>query len=226
MCCCRRCGIWHDTIVSVIGGNKFENLALPPTRVALQLFQMICGILPSPFMATHPTQRIKLLCLDVDGVMTDGGIRIDDHGIETKRFHVRDGTGIRMWLALGNHIAIITGRSGQAVRHRARELGIEHVVQGSGDKQTAFHDLLEKLGLAASQAAMLGDDLPDIPVMLLSGYPMAVADAAGEVRELAAFVTGQPGGHGAVREAIEHILRMRDEWDEAMAVITGRRHEA
>jgi len=172
-------------------------------------------------MAQHPTEPIRLLCLDVDGVMTDGGIRIDDLGTETKRFHVRDGTGIRMWLALGYHLAIITGRRGQAVRHRANELGIDLVVQGSGDKRAAFHDLLEKLNLVASQAAMLGDDLPDIPVMMLCGYPMAVADAVSEVREMAAFVTERPGGHGAVREAIEHILRARDEWAEAMAVMTG-----
>lgn len=174
-------------------------------------------------MAQHPAQRIKLLCLDVDGVMTDGGIRIDDLGHEAKRFHVRDGTGIRMWLALGYSIAIITGRRGQAVRHRARELGIEHVVQGAGNKQHAFHDLLERLGLAASQAAMLGDDLPDIPIMVLCGYPMAVADAVEEVRELAAFVTERPGGQAAVREAIEHLLRSRDEWEEAMDVIVGNR---
>jgi len=177
-------------------------------------------------MAQHPTERIRLLCLDVDGVMTDGGIRIDDHGIETKRFHVRDGTGLRMWMALGYHVAIITGRSGQAVRHRARELGISHLVQGSGDKREAFHNLLSTLGLAASQAAMLGDDLPDIPVMVLCGYPMAVADASEEVRELAAYVTERPGGNGAVREAIEHILRARDEWEEAMEVFTGRPAES
>jgi 3-deoxy-D-manno-octulosonate 8-phosphate phosphatase (KDO 8-P phosphatase) len=173
-------------------------------------------------MAKHTTQRIKLLCLDVDGVLTDGGIRIDDFGIETKRFHVRDGTGIRMWLGLGYSVAIITGRSGQAVRHRARELGIDLVIQSSKDKQAAFRDLLDQLDLKASQAAMIGDDLPDIPVMTLCGYPMAVADASEEVKELAAYVTERKGGYGAVREAIEHVLRTRDEWEDAVEVIVGR----
>src|SRR5262245_48195930 len=101
-------------------------------------------------------QKVRLLCLDVDGVMTDGGIRIDDHGVETKRFHVRDGTGIRIWMTLGYQLAVITGRSGMAVRHRADELGIRHVVQGSREKLADFTRLLNELQLSASQTAMLG----------------------------------------------------------------------
>lgn len=166
------------------------------------------------------TRQIRLLCLDVDGVLTDGGIHIDDRGIETKRFHVRDGTGLRIWTGLGYHAAIITGRRGMAVRHRANELGIRHVIQGSSDKPGAFGDLLTRLDLRASEAAMLGDDLPDLSVLKLCGYPMAVADAVPEVRRAAAFVTTAHGGRGAVREAVEHLLKERDEWEAGLQLFS------
>ena len=162
-------------------------------------------------------QRIRLLVLDVDGVMTDGSIYIDDHGIETKRFHVRDGSGLKIWRMLGYQTAIITGRSGMALRHRANELHIEHVLQGkSFNKSQSFHELLRTLQLDAGEAAVLADDLPDLPIMRLAGYPMAVADAVAEVKAAAAHVTEAPGGHGAVREAIEHLLRAKNRWDEAL----------
>ncbi len=162
--------------------------------------------------------HITLLCLDVDGVMTDGGIMLDDFGVETKRFHVRDGAGIRMWMKLGYELAIITGRSGEVVKHRASELGIEHVIQGCKDKAAAFRALIEQLGIPPEHAAMLGDDLPDLPVMRLVGYPMAVADASAETRELAMYVTSRDGGHGAVREAIEHLLNKKGKWADAVRV--------
>lgn len=167
-------------------------------------------------MADAAIDLIQLICLDVDGVLTDGGIYLDDRGVETKRFHVRDGLGLNIWKKLGGELAIITGRSGLAVRHRADELGIEHVFQGSTDKVADFGRLLNDLGLTASQAAMIGDDLPDLPVLRLCGYPMAVADAAREVREEADYITTRPGGLGAVREAVEHLLKAQDRWDEAL----------
>lgn len=160
-------------------------------------------------------EHIQLLCLDVDGVLTDGAIQIDDMGVETKRFHVRDGTGLRMWMRMGGHVAIITGRRGMAVRHRADELGIRHVLQGSSDKLADFRGLLQHLNLKASEAAMMGDDLPDLPILRMCGYPMAVSDAIPEVRSIARFVTVRPGGQGAVREAIEHLLQARKLLDEA-----------
>jgi len=169
-------------------------------------------------MPEAPVENIQLLCLDVDGVMTDGAIVIDDHGVESKRFHVRDGTGIKIWTALGFDLAIITGRRGMAVQHRAAELGIQHVRQGASDKLAPFHELLNTLDLKPSQAAMLGDDLPDLPIMNLAGYPMAVGDAVAEVRDAARFVTLRPGGHAAVREAIEHLLRAKRRWDDAKAL--------
>lgn len=169
-------------------------------------------------MADDRADPIRLLCLDVDGVLTDGGIRLDDRGVERKRFHARDGVGLRIWLALGHEVALLTGRAGRAARHRARELGIRHVIQGSTDKAADFADLLDALGLAASQAAMIGDDLPDLRVMRLAGYPIAVADAVPEVRQMAAFVTTCPGGQGAVREAVEHLLKTQGRWNEALSM--------
>ena len=172
-------------------------------------------------MSDPAAQKIRLLCLDVDGVMTDGSINIDDHGVETKRFHVRDGTGLRIWQRLGYEVAIITGRRGMVLRHRVNELGIRHVIQGSDDKLADFGRLLTSLDVAASETAMLGDDLPDLAIMKLAGYPMAVADAVPEIRQIAEFTTIRPGGHAAVREAIEHLLRAKDQWQQAIALFEG-----
>jgi len=159
---------------------------------------------------------VRLLVLDVDGVMTDGGIHLDDRGVETKRFHVRDGTGIKIWRTLGYETALITGRRGDVVRHRAAELGIKHVIQGADDKGHALRRLLSDLRLAEADTAILADDLPDLPMARLAGYPMAVADAAPEIMGMARFVTSRPGGHGAVREAIEHLIRARGQWGAAL----------
>lgn len=170
--------------------------------------------------------RVRLLCLDVDGVMTSGGISIDDHGVETKRFHVRDGTGIRMWRALGNEVVIITGRSGMSVRHRADELGLRHVVQGASDKAASLAALLQTLEIEPDETAVLADDLPDLPMLAMAGYPMAVADAVRDVREAADFVTVRPGGLGAVREAIEHLIKSRGQWDDALALFKNHPTDA
>jgi 3-deoxy-D-manno-octulosonate 8-phosphate phosphatase (KDO 8-P phosphatase) len=159
---------------------------------------------------------VRLLVLDVDGVLTDGFVRIDDDGRETKAYHIRDGLGLRVWMRLGGEVAIITGRAGMSVRHRANELGIRHVFQAVRDKAATFEELLDDLGLEATEAAMIGDDLPDLPVLRRAGYPIAVADAPEEVRAVASFVTVRPGGHGAVREAIEHLLKGGDRWEDAL----------
>lgn len=150
--------------------------------------------------------KIMLLAMDVDGVLTDGSIYLDDPGHETKRFNVRDGFAIRLWQRLGFTAAIITARAGRAVQHRAKELGIEHLLQGVEDKATAMDDLLRRLDLSPDQAADIGDDWPDLRVMRRVGYAIAPADADPWVREGAALVTRLPGGHGAVREAIEHLI--------------------
>jgi len=161
-------------------------------------------------------ERIRLLCLDVDGVLTDGGISIDDAGHEQKRFHVRDGAALRMWARLGLEIAVITGRNGMALRHRLRELGVRHVISGSKEKGGAFEGLLAELGVAADEAAMIGDDLPDLPILRRCGLPIAVRDASQEVLDVARFVTPRPGGSGAVRDAVEHILKVQGRWSDAV----------
>jgi 3-deoxy-D-manno-octulosonate 8-phosphate phosphatase (KDO 8-P phosphatase) len=164
----------------------------------------------------HPAEQIRLLCLDVDGVMTDGSIMLDDNGVETKRFHVRDGTGIKIWTRLGYHVAIVTGRRGSSLMHRAKELGIEHIVQGSKHKLDDLEPIMKSLGVSHAQTAMLADDLPDLPIMRVVGYPMAVADAVDEIRQAASFVTERCGGNAAVREAVEHLMRAKREWPQAV----------
>jgi 3-deoxy-D-manno-octulosonate 8-phosphate phosphatase (KDO 8-P phosphatase) len=124
---------------------------------------------------------------------------------------------IREVSRLGYDVAIITGRSGMALRHRADELAVPYVFQGVKDKAECFVNLLERLGLHADEAAMLGDDLPDLSLLKKCGYPMAVADAVSEIREIAAFTTPSPGGSGAVREAIEHLIKARNQWNKAIA---------
>lgn len=161
---------------------------------------------------------IRLLVLDVDGVLTDGGIALSDHGTEIKRFHVHDGCGIRIWHELGGEIAIVTGRVGMSLRHRANELGIRHLVNGSKKKGRDFEELCARLGVAPTEAAMLGDDLPDLPILRRCGYPMAVRNAAPEILAAARYVTGRAGGDGAVRDAIEHLLRRAGRWAEAVAL--------
>lgn len=152
----------------------------------------------------------------MDGVLTDGGIAIDDAGHEQKRFHVRDGAALRMWAKLGLETAVITGRDGMALRHRLRELGVRHVISGSKHKGTAFEGLLRDLGMQADEAAMIGDDLPDLPILRRCGLPIAVRDASPEVLEVVRFVTERPGGSGAVREAVEHILKGQGRWIDAV----------
>ncbi|MBX3405681.1 MAG: HAD-IIIA family hydrolase [Phycisphaeraceae bacterium] len=147
-----------------------------------------------------------LIALDVDGVLTDGSIMLDDDGREIKRFNVRDGLAITTWLRLGLHAGIITRRAGRAVEHRMRELGVPHVVQGCKDKREAVAALAEKCRVPLAQAAFIGDDWPDLPAMRAVGFPIAVADAAPEVKAVAKFVTIARGGRGAVREAVEHLL--------------------
>jgi 3-deoxy-D-manno-octulosonate 8-phosphate phosphatase (KDO 8-P phosphatase) len=149
---------------------------------------------------------VTLLALDVDGVLTDGSIMIDDHGHETKRFNVRDGFGMRVWQKMGFGLAVISGRPGRAVQHRMADLGVRHVVQGCTNKSDALDELVAETSTPARQIAFLGDDWPDRAILRRVGYPMAVADADPYVLGLAAYVTTRPGGRGAVREAIEHLL--------------------
>ncbi len=156
---------------------------------------------------------IRLIVFDVDGVLTDGSILVNDEGIESKRFHVRDGFAIKAAQSLGIQIGILTGRSTRAVALRMTELGVDLVMQGVKNKGEGFCTLCKKAGVELGQVAYLGDDLIDLPAMNQAGYPMAVADAAVEVRKVARYVTSQPGGHGAARDAVEHLLKQMNLWD-------------
>ena len=157
--------------------------------------------------------KVRLLLLDADGTLTDGGITVDGHGLESKRFSVRDGFGMRAWLRSGREIAVITGRGEMAVRHRLSDLGVRLLVSASGPKGPVVASILERCGVAAEQAAAMGDDLPDLPMLHRVGYPMAVGDAVAEVQAASVWVAKAHGGHGAVREAVEHLLRAAGEWD-------------
>lgn len=153
--------------------------------------------------------RIRLLVLDVDGTMTDGRIFLDAEGREIKVFDVRDGAGLRRWMDAGGLVALVTGRSSAAVDRRAQELGIEHVRQGVREKGPVLEAIRRACGVAAEEVAAMGDDLPDLPMLERAAYAMAPADAVPEVRAACRFVTAAPGGRGAVREAVEHLLAAR-----------------
>ncbi|NIA21503.1 MAG: HAD hydrolase family protein [Anaerolineaceae bacterium] len=159
---------------------------------------------------------VRLLVCDVDGVLTDGRIIYDSSGAETKQFHVRDGSGLKYWLRAGRQAALLSGRSCQATERRAAELGITLLAQGAKDKWPAMERILTAAGCTAAEAAYLGDDLPDLPVMQRVGFPVAVADAVAEVRAAAAYVTQTPGGRGAVREVVELILKAQGLWQTIM----------
>lgn len=165
--------------------------------------------------------KIELLLLDVDGVLTDGSIVYTDDGAEIKRFHVRDGSGLKLWHVSGKRSAIVSGRSSKAVERRAAELGIAPVFQGRHEKLPAFEAVLTETGLRAEQVCAIGDDLPDLPVLKRVGLAIAVADACPELRAIAHYVTAVPGGHGAVRDAIEWLLRLRGVWDEVVGRYAG-----
>ncbi len=158
--------------------------------------------------------HIKLLILDVDGVLTDGSIIVNDQGVEAKRFHVRDGLAIKIAQNAGLQIAVITGRATNAVNLRITELGIKHLIQGAKNKATALKQINKLTNTTPQQVAYVGDDLIDLPAMTKINYPIAVADAAEPVQHIAKFITTAPGGKGAVRQAIEHILQAQNKWDD------------
>jgi 3-deoxy-D-manno-octulosonate 8-phosphate phosphatase (KDO 8-P phosphatase) len=162
--------------------------------------------------APAKASRIRLLVLDVDGVLTDGVLVYGPSGEETKRFHVRDGLAIQAARRAGLEVAVISGRASAAVTRRMAELGVVEVHQGVGDKEGALRGILSRLHLEATAAAVMGDDLPDLALMRLAGLALAPADAAPEVRRAAQWVSKAKGGRGAAREAVEMLLRARKGW--------------
>ena len=173
-------------------------------------------------------KRIKLVGFDVDGVLTDGGVYLgavaDRSGVvsnpgELKRFDIQDGLGIVLLKMAGLHTAVVTGRTGEAARMRAEELGIDDFsANSSAHKLEAFEKILARRHVRWEEAAFVGDDLPDLPLLRRVALPVAVANATSDVKEIARFTTTATGGHGAVREFIELFLKARGVWKD----VTGR----
>jgi 3-deoxy-D-manno-octulosonate 8-phosphate phosphatase (KDO 8-P phosphatase) len=161
---------------------------------------------------------IRLLLMDVDGVMTDGGIIYDGNGVETKVFNVKDGHGIKMLQRYGIEVGIITGRTSKVVDIRAKELGIEIVYQGALKKIDCYNDIKRKTGLSDSQIAYMGDDVIDVPVMHRVIFSATPFDALIEVRNIAHYISPLAGGRGAVRDVCDLILKGRGFWGE----VSGR----
>jgi 3-deoxy-D-manno-octulosonate 8-phosphate phosphatase (KDO 8-P phosphatase) len=164
---------------------------------------------------------IKLVVMDVDGVLTDGTISVDEAGRETKHFNVRDWTGIAYLERAGIRTAILSGRTSAAVTHRAREVGMSEVHQGAKEKLPVLREMLKRLGLKPGEVAYIGDDLMDIPVAREVGFAVAVADAHEELKSRCHHVTAAAGGKGAVRELAEHLLKAQDKWATIMKRYVG-----
>jgi len=169
--------------------------------------------------AAERAAAVRLLVLDVDGVLTDGRLHFGADGEALKVFDVRDGLGIKLLRESGIAVAILSARSSAIVERRARELGIERVVQGASDKGAAFAALAQSLGVVPAHCAYVGDDWPDLAVLVRVGFAATVADAAPEVRRAAHWIATAGGGRGAVRELAEFILRAQGRFDELL-----RRH--
>lgn len=158
-------------------------------------------------------EKVRALVLDVDGVMTDGKLTFLPDNQEAKTFHVRDGLGIQLVLAAGLHVAVISGRESDLVARRCSELGVSLLLQGIHDKVAAVERIRAHLDVTLDAMAYVGDDLPDLPAFHRVGLAFAVADAAPEVRQAAHLVLRTNGGHGAVREACERLLKAQGHWN-------------
>ncbi len=163
-------------------------------------------------MVLSKLKRIKLLLLDVDGVLTDGGIIYNDNGAETKVFNVKDGLGIRLLMEAGIHLGIVTGRRSNALYSRCKDLGINIIYDGVRNKIDVLDALLDQTDVSAEEVAFIGDDLPDLALMKIIGLSIAVGDAHKTILDNADMVTSAKGGHGAVREACEAILKAKGLW--------------
>jgi 3-deoxy-D-manno-octulosonate 8-phosphate phosphatase (KDO 8-P phosphatase) len=161
-------------------------------------------------------ENIKLLLLDVDGVLTDGRLTYTDSGEQIKSFLSKDGLGLRLLMDNGVQVGIITGRTSNALLHRCRNLGIDLVFDGIRDKAQAMDQVVKRTGIDPSHMAFMGDDLIDLPAMARAGVAVAVADAVEEVRSRADIVTSANGGQGAVREICEAILKARGLWENTL----------
>ncbi len=171
-------------------------------------------------LVADQARAIRLIGLDIDGTLTDGRIVISAKGELAKSFCVRDGQGLRLLMDNGITVALITARKSTIVSARARELGIEHVLQGVKDKAGALTALAKQLGIEPVQTAFMGDDLPDLPAMSVAGLAACVANAAPELKAAAHWQSTRNGGDGAVREFAEFVLKSQKLWDSAIAPFT------
>lgn len=159
---------------------------------------------------------VRLLLLDVDGVLSDGRIVYDAHGTEIKTFDVKDGHGIKMLQKAGITVGIISGRTSRVVNVRAKELGIDILYQGISDKSLPYNEITEQLGLRDEEIAYIGDDVVDLPILRRVGFAVATADAVDDIRPYVHYVTNRYGGRGAVREVCDLILKVRGDWQTVM----------
>ncbi|MDO9140995.1 MAG: 3-deoxy-manno-octulosonate-8-phosphatase KdsC [Methylobacter sp.] len=173
--------------------------------------------LPNKPALLAKARQLKLLILDVDGVLTDGRLFFDGEGNEYKSFHARDGHGIKLLRQTGVEVAVISGRKSASVALRMKNLGVEHVYQGHENKIAAFDEIIGKLGIRPEQAAHVGDDVLDLPVMLRVGLAIAVSDANFAVKQRADWCTELPGGQGAVREVCDFIMQAQGRFDDVLA---------
>jgi 3-deoxy-D-manno-octulosonate 8-phosphate phosphatase (KDO 8-P phosphatase) len=163
---------------------------------------------------TEIAKPIRLILSDVDGVLTDGQITIDNAGVESKSFYVRDGQAIKIWCKAGFQFGLLTARNSQIVKLRAAELGITMVRQGFEEKLPAAREMIQQAGFEMNEVCYIGDDLPDLTVMYEVGLSATVADAATEVKQAARWTMNAQGGRGAVRELIERLLKAKGRWED------------
>ena len=164
-------------------------------------------------MDPQKLKSIKILILDVDGVLTDGRVIYTDSGEEIKRFDVRDGHGLKLLMRSGIEVILLTGRESKVVLHRARDLGIEHVYQKALNKIEVYKTILAQRNLEDKEVGFVGDDLVDLPVLRKVGFSAAVPDAVPEVKEIVDYITTKKGGEGAVRELCELLLKAQNKWE-------------
>ena len=169
---------------------------------------------------TRRAGQLEWLLCDVDGVLTDGRIYLDGQGEPFKAFHVRDGLGIKMARGAGLKVGLLSARSSAPLKRRAAQLELDAVMTGREDKAEAFDEFLTAHGTSASRVAYIGDDLNDLAVLARCGLSLAPSDAAGELHDVVDVVLATPGGRGAVREAVELILRARGDWENALSVFS------
>lgn len=166
-------------------------------------------------------QPIRAIWSDVDGVLTDGGIAYDNQGIETKTFHVRDGLGIKLWQKAGHQFGIITARSSHIVKIRMNELGVDIVRQAAKNKLEVAQTLAQEHNISLDEVCYIGDDLSDLSLLKNVGLAATVADGVAEVKNECQIITQKPGGHGAIRELIETILKSQQHWNEILQAYTN-----